>query len=457
MAAILIVDDDRNLCNALKVLLSRSGYDTDCAMSIEEATNRLQSRFYDVVVTDLRIAEDSGLDVIEMAKRYTPDVEVIVLTGYGTVDSAVAAIKKGAFDYMTKPFNEEELRVQVRKALEQRQLKTELQYLRRAFKEQFNFENIVGQSEAIKSLIDVVKQVAPQEINVLITGDSGTGKELFAKAIHNNSARKNHKFVAINCSAMPDLLLESELFGHVKGAFTSATTNKKGLFEDAEGGTVFLDEVGDTSPALQAKLLRVLQEGEIRPVGSNDTLKANVRIIAATNRRLEQLVAKGKFREDLYYRLNVVPISIPPLTERREDIVPLAQHFLIRYCRHFNKSEKRFTESACDKLIQHDWPGNVRELENTIKRAVALSISDTIDVDNLFLMRPLARDFEVEARPSGIKAIRNTKSMEDIQREHIVRSLRENNWNYSLTANKLGIGRTTLWRKVKKFNIAKEK
>jgi transcriptional regulator with GAF, ATPase, and Fis domain len=256
---------------------------------------------------------------------------------------------------------------------------------------------------------------------------------------------------------MPDLLLESELFGHVKGAFTSATTNKKGLFEDADGGTVFLDEVGDTSPALQAKLLRVLQESEIRPVGSNDILKANVRIIAATNRRLEQLVAGGRFREDLYYRLNVVPILIPPLTERREDIVPVAQHFLIKYCEHFNKTEKRFTESACDKLIQHDWPGNVRELENTIKRAVALSISDTIDVENLFLMKPLARDNEDESKPTSLRNIRSTRSMQDIQREHIVRSLRENNWNYSLTANKLGIGRTTLWRKVKQFSIAKEK
>lgn len=457
MAAILVVDDDRNLCNALKVLLTRSGYDTDCAMTIEEATTRLQGRFYDLVITDLRIAEESGLDVIEMAKKYTPDIEVIVLTGYGTVDSAVAAIKKGAFDYMTKPFNEEELRVQVEKALDQRQMKNELRHLRRAFKEQFNFENIIGQSDAVRSLIDIVKQVSPQEINVLITGDSGTGKELFAKAIHNNSNRRNGKFVAINCSAMPDLLLESELFGHVKGAFTSATTNKKGLFEDAEGGTVFLDEVGDTSPALQAKLLRVLQEGEIRPVGSNDTLKTNVRIIAATNRRLEQLVASGKFREDLYYRLNVVPITIPPLTERREDIVPLAQHFLTKYCEHFNKSEKRFSQAACDKLIQHDWPGNVRELENTIKRAVALSISDVIDVENLFLMKPLARETDEQAKPSALRSMRGTKSMEDIQREHIVRSLRENNWNYSLTANKLGIGRTTLWRKVKKFNIAKEK
>ncbi len=457
MAAILVVDDDRNLCNALKVLLTRSGYDTDCAMTMEEAQARLEGRFYDLIITDLRIAEESGLDVIEMAKKFTPDVEVIVLTGYGTVDSAVAAIKKGAFDYMTKPFNEEELRVQVRKALEQTQMKNELRHLRRAFKEQFNFENIIGQSASIRSLIDVVKQVAPQEINVLISGESGTGKELFAKAIHNNSNRRNNKFVAINCSAMPDLLLESELFGHVKGAFTSATTNKKGLFEDAEGGTVFLDEVGDTSPALQAKLLRVLQEGEIRPVGSNDILRANVRIIAATNRRLEQLVAAGKFREDLYYRLNVVPISIPPLTERREDIIPLTQYFLTKYCEHFNKTPRRLTEAACDKLIQHEWPGNVRELENTLKRAVALSISNTIDVENLFLMKPLAHEIEPDPKRSGIRGIRSTRSMEDVQREHIVRSLRDNNWNYSLTANKLGIGRTTLWRKVKKFNIAKEK
>jgi two-component system response regulator HydG len=309
----------------------------------------------------------------------------------------------------------------------------------------------VGNSSAIKKIIDVVKQVAPQDINVLITGDSGTGKELFAKAIHNNSHRSDSKFVAINCSAIPDLLLESELFGHVKGAFTSATSNRKGLFEEADGGTIFLDEVGDTSASLQAKLLRVLQEEEIRPVGSNQTININVRVIAATNRPLEKLVAENRFREDLYYRLNVISLTIPPLSERLEDIIPLAYHFLRKYSEHFHKPDLYLTEEACNKLIYHEWRGNVRELENTIKRAAALSVTNTIDMENLFLMTPAAKQ-RLATPKSGSKP---GLSLAELQRQHILDSLKQNNWNYSLTASKLGIGRTTLWRKVKKFNLSK--
>jgi DNA-binding NtrC family response regulator len=453
MPSILLVDDDDILCSSLATLLNRNGVRTEVATSTVVAEEKLDGAIYDLVITDLCLPGGSGMDIIKKVKSTTPDTEVIMLTGFGTIDTAVDAMKLGAADYIAKPFKQEEMLVIIDKVLQQRKMRSELKHLKRAFAETFNFENIVGNSPAIKKIIDVVKQVAPQDINVLITGDSGTGKELFAKAVHNNSPRSDCKFVAINCSAMPDLLLESELFGHVKGAFTSATTNKKGLFEEAHGGTIFLDEVGDTSPSLQAKLLRVLQEDEIRPVGSNQTVKIDVRVIAATNKCLETLVAQNRFREDLYYRLNVISINIPSLADRREDIIPLAYHFLRMYCRHFKKVDMTLTQAACDKLTSHEWPGNVRELENTIKRAVALSISDRIDVENLFLMNPVPKPIDTADMGGGS---RKGLSLAELQRQHILQSLKENNWNYSLTASKLGIGRTTLWRKVKKFNLSKQ-
>lgn len=453
MSSILVVDDDQNLATALRVLLTHNGNTVDVAHAATAAKALVEKRIFDLVITDMRVSDESGFDIIRTVKSLNPETEVIMITGFGSIGTAVEAIRSGALDYITKPFEDAELLMVVEKALSHKRMKSELKHLRMAFAENYSFDNIIGNSTSIRKIIDVVKQIAPQDINVLIWGESGTGKELFAKAIHNNSSRREGKFVAINCSAMPDLLLESELFGHVKGAFTSATANKKGLFEEATGGTVFLDEVGDTSPALQAKLLRVLQEEEIRPVGSNQTCKTNVRVIAATNRSLESLVSQGKFREDLYYRLNVISINLPGLSQRREDIMPLANHFLQKYCSHFNKPIKRLTESACDKLIRHEWPGNVRELENTVKRAVALSNSDVIDVDSLFLMKPMPK---TEATTIEKQDAANNVSLTEMQREHILRSLKENRWNYSVTASKLGIGRTTLWRKVKKYSIAKE-
>jgi two-component system response regulator PilR (NtrC family) len=454
MSSILVVDDDQNLATVLKTLLTHNGNVVDVVNTATDAKAILEQRMFDLVITDLRVSNESGLEVIETVKTVAPDTEVIMITGYGSIDTAVEAIKSGAVDYLTKPFEDAELLMVVQKALNQKKMKSELKHLRKAFAENYSFDNIIGSSPAVRKIIDVIKQVAPQDINVLIWGESGTGKELFAKAIHNNSSRRDAKFVAINCSAMPDLLLESELFGHVKGAFTSAASNKKGLFEEANGGTVLLDEVGDTSPSMQAKLLRVLQEEEIRPVGSNQTCKTNVRVIAATNKSLESLVSEGKFREDLYYRLNVISINLPALSKRREDIIPLANHFLHKYCKHFNKPVKRLTEGACHDLINHEWPGNVRELENTIKRVVALSNVEVIDVNSLFLMKPLPKIEPTNGDKHG--AVLSNISLIDMQREHILRSLKENKWNYSVTAGKLGIGRTTLWRKVKKYSIAKD-
>jgi len=454
MSSILVVDDDQNLATALRVLLTHNGNVVDVVHTATAAKAILEQRMFDLVITDLRVSDESGLDVIETVKTVAPDAEVIMITGYGSIDTAVEAIRRGAVDYLTKPFEDPQLLMVVERALNQKKMKSELRHLRKAFAENYSFDNIIGNSPAVRKIVDVVKQVAPQDINVLIWGESGTGKELLAKAIHSNSSRREAKFVAINCSTLPDLLLESELFGHVKGAFVSATSNKKGLFEEANGGTVLLDEVGDTSPSMQAKLLRVLQEEEIRPVGSNQTCKTNVRVIAATNKSLESLVQQGKFREDLYYRLNVISINLPALSQRREDIIPLTNHFLHKYCKHFNKPVKRLTESACDKLINHDWPGNVRELENTVKRAVALSNVEVIDVDSLFLMNPIPKIEPTNGDKQG--AVLSNVSLVDMQREHILKSLKENRWNYSITAGKLGIGRTTLWRKVKKYNIAKE-
>jgi len=451
MPSILVVDDDRNLCTALSSLLTRNNYRVKMPNTVEETSKLLEQSIFDLVITDLFLSGDSGIEVIKRVKSIAPDTQVIMMTGYSSLDSAVDAMKLGAADYLTKPLKDEELLLVVEKVLQHRSLQAEIKHLKRAFAESFNFDNIIGNSASIKSIIDMVKQIAPQDIAVLITGDSGTGKELFAKAIHNNSPRSSHKFVAINCSAMPDLLLESELFGHVKGAFTSATTNKKGLFEEADCGTIFLDEVGDMSAPLQAKLLRVLQEEEIRPVGSNSNIKINVRVIAATNKNLENLVAQNRFREDLYYRLNVISMKIPPLSERREDIVPLAQHFLNIYSRHFNKPGICLTNAACHELMAHGWPGNVRELENTIKRAVALSISDTIDVSTLLLINPVQKNTEETATTPSMRGL----SLVELQRQHILQSLKDNNWNYSLTASKLGIGRTTLWRKVKKYDLVK--
>lgn len=449
MPSILIVDDEVGMRNMLAKLFARNEFDTAVAQNIEEAVAHLETRVFDLMLADLRLGNESGMDVLSSAKKIHPETDVIIMTAYGSVETAVAAIQSGAADYITKPFKSAEVVFKVKRALEQINLRHTVRYLRQTVAQSFGYDNIIGTSKAIRDLKTVVDRIAPTGIAVLISGESGTGKELFAKVLHHHSDRRNRAFVPINCSAIPENLLESELFGHNKGAFTGAYTTKKGLFEEADGGTIFLDEIGDMPFQLQAKLLRVLQEKELRPVGGNTAKKIDVRIIAATNADLAEMVRDNRFREDLYYRLNVMPMNIPPLRERPEDIPILADYFLKNISREYNRPTMSISADGLELLLKHTWPGNVRELENTLKRAAALSRRDQIQYEDIIFISP--RDTSLTPQPTvSLKS----RSLQETQKLQILKSLEENDWNYSITANQLGIGRTTLWRKIKKFNLA---
>jgi DNA-binding NtrC family response regulator len=448
MPSMLIVDDDTVLNRTLLKLFTQNGYRVTSSTSLRDAVKRLETDIHDLVLTDLRLGADSGLDVLATAKKLNPEVEVIIMTAFGSVPSAVKAIQNGASDYITKPFKNQELLFKVNKAVEQIGLRNEVRYLRQEIAGHFGFDNIISTSRAMTELKKVAARIAGTDISVLITGESGTGKELFAKVLHHHSPRRNKPFVTINCSAIPENLLESELFGHVKGAFTSAVANKRGLFEEAEHGTIFLDEVGDLPYSIQAKMLRVLQEKEIRPVGGNVTRSIDVRVIAATNVDLINAVREGRFRDDLFYRLNVMPIHIPPLRERPEDIPPLTEYFLRKMQKEYNYRPAGLSADGMELLLKHDWPGNVRELENTLKRAMALSGKGQIRYEDIIFISSKTSRLTSEPifSPKGQSLLEN-------QKVQILKSLRENDWNYSMTAGQLGIGRTTLWRKMKKFNL----
>jgi DNA-binding NtrC family response regulator len=447
MSSILIIDDDIALRKTLSRLLIKDGYEITGVGEYREAVSRLETTIYNLILTDLRLDTGSGLKILEVSKRLHPETEVIIMTAFASVQSAVEAIQNGAADYITKPFKNEELLFKVNLALERIDLRNEVRYLRQEVANRFGFDNIIGNSKAIDDLKKIVSRIADTDIAVLITGDSGTGKELLAKVIHHHSPRRDKPFIPINCSAIPENLLESELFGHVRGAFTSAVTNKRGLCEEADRGTLFMDEVGDLPFPIQAKLLRVLQEKEIRPVGGNITRTVDVRVIAATNADLSQKVRAGEFREDLFYRLNVMPIHIPPLRERPEDIPVLTEYFLRRIRKEYGRSSVSLSAGSLEVLLKHDWRGNVRELENTLRRAVALSGGEQIRYEDIVFISPR------ETKPRLSSPPPRGRSLIENQRQQILRMLEENNWNYSLTANQLGIGRTTLWRKVKKFNL----
>jgi two-component system response regulator PilR (NtrC family) len=370
---ILVVDDEKSLREVMSIMLKRAGYEVTEATDGEQAIGQVNKEIYDLVITDLRMPKADGMDVLKAVKSSSPDTVVLVVTAFGTADSAVEAMKHGAYDYLTKPFQVDEVQLIIRNALEKRRLSTENMLLRREIASQSSFAQIVGQSEAMQKVFDVVRKVADSKSNVLICGESGTGKELVARAIHYNSGRSAMPFVAVNCSAVPETLLESELFGHMKGSFTGAVANKAGLFEIANGGTIFLDEIGDTTPTIQVKLLRVIQEREFRRVGGTQDMKVDVRVIAATNRDLEKAVADGSFREDLYYRLDVIPIHLPPLRLRVGDIPLLVTHFLEKFGQESGKSAPTLLPEAMHVLLGHEWRGNVRELENLIERVVAFS------------------------------------------------------------------------------------
>ncbi|MCX6537362.1 MAG: sigma-54 dependent transcriptional regulator [Acidobacteria bacterium] len=380
---ILVVDDERSMRELLTIVLRREGHHVLLAETGEVALATLEHETIDLLISDIRMPGMSGVDLLRAAKRLDPDIVGIMITAFASTETAVEALRLGAYDYITKPFDVEELKAKVRNALERRDLRQENVLLKRALRTASAFANIVGRSKAMEAVFDLIETIAPTNSTILVTGESGTGKELVARAIHVNSMRRDRAFVALNCGALPETLLEAELFGHMRGAFTGAAMTRKGLLETAEHGTVFLDEISEMSPMMQVKLLRVLQERKFRRLGGTDEIDADIRIITATNRDLSRLVAEGKFREDLYYRINVIPIQLPPLRERREDISLLAEHFLAKYREQMGKSIGGISSDAVRCLEAFGWPGNVRQLENVIERAVALERGPVIQLDSL--------------------------------------------------------------------------
>lgn len=381
---ILVVDDEVSLGQFLEIMLNQEGYDTTVVTGGKAAVDLVEGGAeFDLVMTDLKMPRIGGMDVLEAVKDRFPHTEVLIMTAFATADTAIEAMKKGAYDYIQKPFKVDEIRVVVERGLASRRLVYENLRLKQQVTKRYSFHNLIGRSAAMQKIFNVIERVADTRTNVLITGESGTGKELIAKAIHHNSRRKTQRMVTVNCGAIPENLIESELFGHVKGAFTGATSHKKGMFQAADGGTLFLDEIGELPMHLQVKLLRALQERFIRPVGSNHEVAVDVRVIAATNQNLESAIAEGRMREDLYYRLKVIEIQLPPLRERVEDIPPIARHFLARYASEMGRSIEDFDPAALEVLLRHRFSGNVRELENVIERAVTFENSSMITVDSL--------------------------------------------------------------------------
>lgn len=451
---ILLVDDDLAFRKTVEITLKRNNFDVIPAGGVKEAVAILKKEKVELIVTDLKMNDGTGIELLRRAKEIYPQVAVIILTAYGSIKNAVDAMRQGAYDYIAKPFKNEELLFLVERALENKNMIEELNVLREEIAWKYGFDCLVGVSPAIEQLKHLANRVAGTDIAVLITGDSGTGKEILSKAIHYHSERRKHKFVTIECTSIPENLLESEFFGHMKGSFTSAYETRKGLFEEADLGTVFLDEVGDMPLPLQAKILRVIQESEIRPVGSTKSKKIDVRIIAATNRDLGEMVKEGTFREDLYYRLNVLPIKISPLKERTDDIPVLTEHFLRLENSKIEGTQITITSEALEKLLTHHWPGNARELENTIKRAIALSQNRRIQARDIIFITSKQTSENID---DNLLASNTTSgTLEDSLKQRIEKSLSANNWNFTRTASQLGIGRTTLWRKIKKYNIEKK-
>jgi DNA-binding NtrC family response regulator len=448
--AILIADDDASFRRVLEYYLKEAGFNVVPAEDGKKALESFAQGHFHAVLTDLDMPDLSGTDLLRVIKRQSPDTPVIVITAYGTIDSAVEAMRAGAFHYLTKPINRDVLLHTLDRALKFSGLVTENRNLREAVSAQFRFEGIIGTSQAMRRTIEQATHLARVDTTVLITGESGTGKELLAKAIHYNSERNGKPFIVVNCGAIPDTLLESELFGYRKGAFTGATTNKEGKFEAADGGTVFLDEIGDLPAQLQVKVLRVVQEGEIDIVGTNKPRKVDVRIIAATNRDLRRMMADGEFRQDLYYRLNVAPLHVPPLRNRREDIPLLVHYFLERICRRFGRPPVEIGNRILDKLKSYAWPGNVRELENTIERLIVFARDDKARPDDLpeEMVQPqlTVGKAVLHLPPEGI-------SLADLDKELILAALERNQWNQTRTADFLHITRNVLVYRMQKYRL----
>lgn len=447
---VLVVDDDAAHRTMLRTLLTGWGYTIFEADDGATAVEKVHDQAFDLVLMDIRMVKVSGLEALTEIKAFNPAIPVIIMTAYSSVETAVEALKSGAYDYLTKPLDFDELRLTMERAMDHRQLKEENRFLRERLEGHFDRRNIIGRSPAMVKLLETVAQVAPSEATVLITGESGTGKEMIAGAIHFNSPRKEGPFVKINCAAITETLLESELFGHEKGAFTGAYKRKEGRFRQAHGGTLFLDEISEMSLAMQVKLLRVLQEREITRVGGEEVIKVDVRVIAATNRDLLQEIEAGRFREDLYYRLNVVTLQIPPLRERREDIPLLAQHFLKMFTEKNHKEIKGFTPQAMDGFIKYDWPGNVRELMNAVERGVVLSRSEYLNEEELPL---ILHDEALEKEPISKDVIPTDLPLEEVEKATILKTLESTGGNKSEAARRLGITRRTLHKKLKRYGV----
>jgi DNA-binding NtrC family response regulator len=459
---VLVIDDELDIREGLELLLTSEGYAVELAQNGTEGLQMLENRGYDMVLLDLMMPDRSGMEVLQEVRQRDRETPIFMITAYGSVEAAVKALKLGANDYFSKPWDNEKLIIEIDRMIDRRRLEYENTHLKRALKQRYSFPNIIGKSDRMVRMLDLVAQVATSRSTILITGETGTGKELVAKAIHANSPRADQMFVAVNSGSLPQDLLESTLFGHMKGAFTSAISSKKGYFEVADRGTIFFDEIGTIGPETQIKLLRVIQEKEFTPLGATEPIRVDVRILAATNADLLQLVREGKFREDLYYRLNVINIALPPLRERKEDIPLLVDHFFTHYCRENGKyldagghSTLRFQPDATQVLMEHSWPGNVRELENVIERAVVLASDPMVPVD--VLPDPLLQANGIRLnRGEGTPLPADASLFEivnDFERRIIIERLEQRGWSQTEAAESLHVPLSTLNQKIKRLDI----
>jgi DNA-binding NtrC family response regulator len=448
-ARILVVDDDRAMCQLLIDLLQEDGYEADVAYDGESALEKCRTTRFDLAITDLMMPRMRGIELVQRLREIDAGALVLLITAFGTIESAVEAMRAGAFHYVTKPFHNDEILIQVKRALEQKTLQDELKRLRTEVQARNRFQNIIGQSAAMQSVFETIAQVSDLPANILIEGESGTGKELIARAIHSNSSRATGPFIPVNCAAIPETLLESELFGYVRGAFTDARRDRPGLFREASGGILFLDEISEIPITLQAKLLRVLEDKEVRPLGANQSEKVDTRVLSASNRFLEELVRNGKFRQDLYYRLNVIRIELPALRHRSEDIPLLVKHFIEKFADSAKRNVEGIRDEALAALKSYDWPGNIRELEHTIERAVLLGRGALVGVEDL-------PGHLVACGESAIvlaQALAKQFTLRDLEREYIGKVLETTHGNKTEAARILGVDRTTLYRKLEEYKF----
>ncbi|MCF6157274.1 MAG: sigma-54-dependent Fis family transcriptional regulator [wastewater metagenome] len=440
---ILVIDDDTSILEVMHMRLKALGYRVSTARSSDEAKKMLLATSFNLAIVDLRLGEENGIELMEEIIGTYQKIPIIILTAHGSIESAVEAMRKGAYSYLTKPFNNEDLTLHIKNALEKQKLTREIEDLRNQLSDQYNFKHIIGNNKRMQEIFEQITKIAKTDCTVAIYGESGTGKELIAKAIHHNSNRVKNPFIATNCGAIPESLLENELFGHIRGAYTDAYESKEGLFAQADEGTIFLDEISNTSPALQVKLLRVLQEREIKPIGSTKSIKVNVRVIVASNTNLQKAVNDGTFRDDLFYRIHVVPIYVPPLRERKDDIPLLATYFMAGFCKVLKKDIRGFTPAAIQRMLLHDWPGNIRELQNKVEHAVIMTNKNIITPDDLFI--------DTNMLKNTFNSYKDAK--ERFEREYLESLLRISKGNVTYASKIAKRYRADIYKLIKKYNI----